>query len=150
MSVREAAALMRDEVFAVPSFVAGTGPFPDRSGHIEGSVGSAEGRAALATLYTVLMADYCLDQLGAKRGDLVIEGSSASNLLYAPLLAALRPTQPVFVSRGTAGAARGAALLATWPAAPSSYAGIDRVSPSELAAEVRAYRNAWRYRAEKV
>ena len=149
-TMEAARGLMQDEVFALPSFVQGTGPFPMRPGHIEGAVDTPEGRATLATLYTVLMTDYCLDQLGARQGDLIIEGSFAGNPVYSTLLAALRPAQPVFVSRGAAGASRGAAMLANWPAARVLDGDLARAAQGPFAAEFRAYRNAWRYRAEKV
>lgn len=74
---------------------------------------SAEGRAALASLYVALMASVGLDLLGA-RDPLIIDGSFAENALFAALLAALRSDQPVAVSRERDGTALGAALLWSW------------------------------------
>ena len=71
-------------------------------------------RAALASLYLALMASACLDLLRS-RGQVIIDGAFADDPLFAGLLAALRPGQPVAVSSERQGAALGAALLWGWP-----------------------------------
>jgi sugar (pentulose or hexulose) kinase len=95
----------------------------------------------LATLYVALMSDVMLTRLGAVGGDLIVEGSFAANPCYAMLLAALRPTQPVFASTDAAGTARGAALLATWPT-PSQAPRLTAVQPTAIKG-LHAYREAW-------
>jgi sugar (pentulose or hexulose) kinase len=145
-----AADLMARGVYALPGFAPGSGPFAQRQGSITGFAGTAAERAALATLYIVMMTDYGLDLLGAKQGDIVIEGSFTANALFAPFLAALRPNQAVLVSSGTAGTARGAAMLANWPASAPPRDSAVHAAPSALAGALAAYRGGWRYRAEKV
>jgi hypothetical protein len=76
------------------------------------------------------MSDTMLTRLGATSGDLIIEGSFANNPAFAALLAALRPSQPVFTGSDAAGTARGAALLAKWP--PLTF-DQRRWSPCQLA-----------------
>jgi L-fuculokinase len=137
-------------IFALPGFVPGSGPFAERQGSIENTTETALERTALATLYVVMMTDYSLDLLGAKRGDIIVEGSFAGNALFAPFLAALRPNQSVLVSNGTAGTARGAAMLANWPPSTPPRDAAIRAAPSKLASALIAYRGGWRYRAEKV
>lgn len=116
------------------------GPFALRQGEIRGDIASAD-RPALATLYVALMSDLMLTRLGVTSGDLVVEGSFAANLCYADLLAALRPSQPVFVGCDRAGTARGAALLVQWPA--------PNFQPSQVNVRVQAieglhaYRDGW-------
>ncbi|BAM91300.1 sugar kinase [Bradyrhizobium oligotrophicum S58] len=127
---------------ALPSFAGqgGGGPFASYRGEILGEIAPAD-RAALATLYVALMSDLMLTRLGAAGGDLIVEGSFAANPCYAMLLAALRPTQPVFASTDAAGTARGAALLATWPA-PRQAPRLTAVQ-SRAVEGLHAYRQAW-------
>jgi len=56
-----------------------------------------ESRLGLAAgSYVALMSDPMLTRLGVTTGDLVVEGSFAANPVSAALLAAFRPSQPVF------------------------------------------------------
>jgi sugar (pentulose or hexulose) kinase len=97
--------------FARPCFAESGGPFSGRSGDIVGPAPvSPEERYALATLYCVLMTDYCLDALGSA-GPLTIEGSLTGNPHFAALLAALRPSQSITESDDTSGTTRGGWLL---------------------------------------
>jgi len=126
---------------ALPCFASAGGPFYGRSGSIVGKTPQTpRQRYALATLYCVLMTDYCLDVLHAE-GALVIEGSFTGNPHFAALLAALRPQQTVFVSDDSSGTTYGGWLLRHWgrqrevvrqPVAPLAISGWDR------------YRNRWR------
>jgi L-fuculokinase len=97
--------------FALPCFADSGGPFAGRAGRIDGPApdGPAE-RYALATLYCVLMTDYCLDALGAA-GPLAIEGSFTANPHFGALLAALRPQQPVTMSDDASGTTCGGWML---------------------------------------
>ena len=98
---------------------------------------------ALATLYLALMSDLMLTRLGVETGDLIVEGSLAANPAYCALLAAFRPTQPVFAGSDAAGTARGAALLAQWPPRDLAPPGLVSAPPSTLEG-LRGYREAWR------
>jgi sugar (pentulose or hexulose) kinase len=116
------------------------GPFALRQGEIRGDIVSAD-RPALATLYVALMSDLMLTRLGVTSGDLIVEGRFAANLRYAELLATLRPSQPVFVGCDPAGTARGAALLAQWPA--SNFQPSQVIMPARAIEGLQAYRDGW-------
>jgi L-fuculokinase len=95
---------------ALPCF-AEAGPFAGRASEIVGPAPqSASERFALATLYCVLMTDYCLDALGAQ-GPIAVEGSFTANPWFGPLLAALRPRQPVSYSDDASGTTCGGWML---------------------------------------
>jgi sugar (pentulose or hexulose) kinase len=126
---------------ALPCFAGQGGPFAARKGEIRGAVAAVD-RPALATLYVALMSDLMLTRLGADVGDLIVEGSLAANPGYCQALAALRPSQPVYVASDAAGTARGAALLAQWPARNLSPPKARRVSPSGFEG-LKAYCAAW-------
>jgi sugar (pentulose or hexulose) kinase len=125
---------------ALPCFAATGGPFAGRAGSIEGPApADARERYALATLYTVLMTDYCLDALAAA-GPLAVEGSFTANPWFGPLLASLRPQQPVSYSDDASGTTCGGWMLRYRDGVPpgSSSAVAARV-PAGLA----AYRARW-------
>src|SRR5712671_5072071 len=98
---------------ALPSFVGDDGLFPGAAlrGRI---IGPAPETAAewqgLAVLYAAFSATRCLDTLGSSKR-IIIDGGFAANLPFARALAALRPSQDVFVSQSRDGTALGAALL---------------------------------------
>jgi L-fuculokinase len=99
---------------ALPCFAESGGPFSGRTGSIVGpEPQSAEERYALATLYCVLMTDYCLDALAAT-GPVVVEGSFTGNPYFAALLSALRPQQSISQSDDASGTTCGAWLLHRW------------------------------------
>ncbi len=126
---------------AIPCFAESGGPFAGKAGRIDGPAPVDAGeRFALATLYCVLMTDYCLDALGA-RGPVTVEGSFTANPWFGPLLAGLRPQQALSYSDDASGTTCGGWLLryrdatppgATLAKAPRALAGFD------------AYRAAWR------
>ena len=98
---------------ALPSFCDSDGLFARSAGRGE-IVGpppetDAE-RRGVAALYAALTAHACLDRLGS-RAPIVVDGGFATNRAFGRLLAALRPDQPVSMSRCTHGTALGAALL---------------------------------------
>lgn len=131
---------------ALPCFAPQGGPFADRSGEIRGDFAASD-RPALATLYVALMTDLMLTKLGARAGDLIVEGGFVANPAFGPLLAALRPEQRVLAGGDAAGAARGAALLAHWPPAGVAATGIGAIAPSALGG-LDAYRQSWRRAVE--
>ena len=116
---------------ALPSFVAGSGPFMGRHGQIVGDPGAEPARrSALAALYAALTVETMLDKLGAA-GPVIVEGSFHRNAAFCGLLAALRPGQPIHVTDDPSGTARGAWLLARWD---------DRLSwPNALGAPAAAW-----------
>lgn len=134
--------LIERGALALPCFAPQGGPFSMRRGEICGDVAACD-RPALATLYVALMTDLMLTRLGAETGDLIVEGGFVANPAFGPLLAALRPRQRVLAGSDAAGAARGAAMLATWPresgvAAPDWVA----IAPAEIPA-LEFYRRTW-------
>jgi sugar (pentulose or hexulose) kinase len=130
----DVAAIVAADAMALPSFVAGSGPFMGRPGQIVGDPGVAPaGRAALAALYAALTVDRMLEQLGAS-GPVIIEGSFHRNAAFCGLLAALRSGQAIHAMDDPSGTARGAWLLARWDDRPHW--------PNELPAPRKAWTNA--------
>ena len=126
--------------YALPGFAGTGGPFAGRAGRIAGPAPVNDGeRSALATLYVVLMSDYCLTALGAD-GAVVVEGSFTGNPHFAPLLAALRPGQPIAVTDDASGTTCGGWMLAHWGSVPSVQSTV--VAPLALRG-LAAYRDAW-------
>jgi sugar (pentulose or hexulose) kinase len=110
--------LIDQGTMALPCFSQAGGPFAGRTGAIVGpQPADARQRYALATLYCVLMSDYCLAQLGAD-GAVVVEGSYTGNPWFAPLLAALRPLQAISSTDDTSGTTCGGWMLHHWGNAP--------------------------------
>jgi len=126
---------------ALPSFAATGGPFAGRAGSVAGQPpADARERYALATLYCVLMTDYCLDALGA-RGPLAVEGSFTANPWFGPLLAALRPRQAVSYSDDASGTTCGGWMLRYRDAPPP---GSSTAIAAQAPAGWNAYRARWR------
>jgi L-fuculokinase len=143
-AIPDTASLLRvvaSGAMALPCFAGQGGPFATRKGEIRGMIAVSD-RPALATLYVAAMSDLMLTRLGANVGDLIVEGSLAANPGYCGALAALRPSQSVYVASDAAGTARGAALLAQWPPQNLRPPKATRVSPMEIAG-LAAYCAAW-------
>jgi sugar (pentulose or hexulose) kinase len=89
--------IVRKGVFARPAFAAG-GPFASRPGEIIGpeDLASAE-RAALATLYSVMMTHLLIDSVGAG-SDVFVDGPFAKQQWFNRLLAAADSSRSVYVS----------------------------------------------------
>ncbi|MCV2367236.1 FGGY-family carbohydrate kinase [Roseateles oligotrophus] len=139
-SEADLARLIAQQTFALPCFAESGGPFAGREGRIVGPApANPAERAALATLYAVLMTDHCLSALGAN-SPVVVEGSFTANRFFGSLLAALRPGQPVTVSDDSSGTTAGGWMLARWGQSPV---------PSETAAQALdlvdwpGYRRQW-------
>lgn len=132
--------LVRQGTLALPCFAATGGPFAGRSGDIEGPPPrDARERYALATLYCVLMTDYCLDALRAT-GPLAVEGSFTANPWFGPLLASLRPHQPVSYSDDASGTTCGGWMLRYRDGVPP---GSSTLTPPRAVAGLAAYRQRW-------
>src|SRR5467141_50858 len=98
---------------AVPSFIGEDGLLPGAAhrGRVVGPAPETPAEwQALAVLYAAFSANRCLDALGSSKR-IIIDGGFAANLPFARCLAALRPSQRVFVSQSRDGTALGAALL---------------------------------------
>jgi len=128
------------EVFALPDFSDGSGPFGGAQSKFIGPVNEVSG-IAIATLYCALMIDYQLDMLGA-HGDVYIEGAFLKNPLLCSLVNSLRVTQEVMLSDDNTGTVLGAAYLTQWDTAKPSLS----VSPAIVIQLVGlgAYKQKWR------
>jgi len=104
--------IIDQQVFALPNFSDGSGPFSSRNSGFVGDVNQISG-IALATLYCALMIDYQLKILGAK-GKIFIEGAFLKNPLLCALINQLREEQDVFLSKDSTGTVQGAGYLTTW------------------------------------
>jgi L-fuculokinase len=132
--------LVAQGTMALPCFAATGGPFAGRSGTTEGPAPrDAHERYALATLYCVLMTDYCLDALRAA-GPLAVEGSFTANPWFGPLLASLRPQQPVSYSDDASGTTCGGWMLRYRDGVPP---GSSTAVPPRAVAGLTAYRRRW-------
>ncbi|GAB3453667.1 FGGY-family carbohydrate kinase [Massilia terrae] len=132
--------LIAQGTLALPCFAEAGGPFAGTAGRIEGPAPTdARERYALATLYCVLMTDYCLDALQAS-GPLAVEGSFTANPWFGPMLSALRPQQPVTYSDDAAGTVCGGWMLRYRDAVPPAGAkDIAAIAPQALS----EYRQRW-------
>ena len=140
----DVAAIVAAGVMALPSFVAGSGPFIGLPGRIAGDPGVAPGRrTALASLYAALIVDVMLDKLESA-GPVLIEGSFHRNAAFCGLLAALRPGQPIHPTDDPSGTARGAWLLARWHERPSWPSALPAAATAWAIPGLAAYRARWR------
>lgn len=140
-SAADLARMVAQRSFALPCFAPSGGPFSGQAGHIVGPVPSTDAeRTALATLYCVLMSDYCLTALGSTSA-IVVEGPFTGNPFFSPLLAALRPGQALAQSDDASGTTCGAWMLHHWGRQPDGAPAP--VAPLPLAG-LRAYRDQWR------
>jgi sugar (pentulose or hexulose) kinase len=142
IAARHVCEIVAAGTLALPAFSDQGGPFADRAGRIEGPPpATAEGRAALATLYVALMTEYLLERLEAP-GEWIVEGGFARSPAFAATLAAIAPERQVTLAGSASGAAEGAAMLARW--------GETREAARTLPAEaweipgLAGYRARWR------
>lgn len=143
----ELAALLERGTMALPCFAEAGGPFAGSRGEIRGPApASGAERYALATLYCVLMTDYCLDALDST-GPIAVEGSFTANPHFGALLATLRAPQPVTYSDDTSGTTCGGWMLRQRHAAPQHTGhDVEAWSPPGLA----SYRARWRQELERI
>lgn len=131
--------IIEQEIYILPDFSGGSGPFGSREGKIIGDISAIKG-VALASMYCALMIDYQLEQLAAQ-GDIFIEGVLLKNPQLCALLAQLRKTQKVNLSTDTTGTVQGAACLTNWHGTDCQVNTI-KVEASELEG-LAAYKQAW-------
>ena len=116
--VGDVAALVAAGTMALPSFTRSGGRSRPPARADCGRAAQRRARAgSLASLYLALMASACLDLLRS-RGQVIIDGAFADHRLFAELLAALRPGQPVAVSGERQGAASARRCCRGGPSAP--------------------------------
>lgn len=132
--------LLEQSTFALPCFAESGGPFCGQVGIILGPPPqTSEERYALATLYCVLMTDYCLSALESE-GPIFVEGSFTANPYFSKLLQALRSDQTVSFSSDASGTTCGGWMLHHW--------GREIEHVSALAGAIalpkwRSYRDRW-------
>ncbi len=102
--------IVDEQIFALPAFSSGSGPFVGKQGKITAQPDSGN---ALATLYLALMIDHELDLLNAK-GDIIFGSTSKKNPLMCRLIAQLRPEQNVVLSGDSASTVKGAWVMTQW------------------------------------
>lgn len=138
-------ALIDSHSMALPCFSGCGGPFAGQQGRLTGAPSdTSEERYALATLYCVLMTEYCLEQLQAP-GAIVVEGSFISNPYFAALLAGAFDGRDVFCSEDGSGTTAGGWMLQHWQDGQRGGAltAPRQVKPLRLRGW-DAYRQAWR------
>lgn len=134
-----AEAAVTQEIFALPTFHPGVGPFPKQEGRWTYRPEGQVLRRAVTDLYLALMTDTMLNLIGS-RGPLVAEGRFAGDPLYIQALATLRGDQPVFAAPPSNSVPYGALRLVI-PDLPPSDA-LKRVEP--LALDIGCYAALWR------
>jgi len=155
---------------ALPSFAAGSGPTPDRSGQIlrhGNAVGDGVSavpvrlRAALAALYCADVTMLLIEDLSPQESlpidaspPVILEGPLAGNPAYlAAMAAALQPRSLRRSVDALEGTARGAWMLAWWQVASAESAGTPRrvdLPDPRLVALLRSHRRAFRARVTAV
>lgn len=129
------------EIFALPDFSEGSGPFGGNEASFIGAVDKASG-IALATIYCALMIDYQLDMLGAK-GDVIIEGAFLKNPLLCALVNQLRVDQNVLLSQDNTGTVSGAAYLTKWESRDTCKVEMLDVVVTQIRG-LKQYQQEWR------
>ncbi len=131
---------------ALPSFVAGTGPFGGHKGRwtVDPASLAPGERTAAASLYAALVSEVSLSLIGAG-GPTVVEGPFAANRLFCDALSQLTG-RPVRRAAGTTGTSAGAALLALGPdvrrPVPPEVTGGEPIDLAGLDGYARVFRNA--------
>lgn len=147
-TAEDVAAILAADVMALPSFVAGSGPFIGQPGRIVGDPGGAPARrAALAALYAALTIARMLENLGST-GPVIVEGSFHRNAAFCGLLASLRPGQTIHATDDPSGTARGAWLLARWDERPTWPNTLAVPVPGWQIAGLTAYAARWSHLSE--
>jgi hypothetical protein len=134
-----AMSMVREDIFALPTFQKGVGPFPRNTGRWIRRPSDQLGRRAVAGLYLALVANVSLDLIGDKE-TLVIEGRFADDPVFTGALATLRRHQRVYLSDASNSLPYGALRLID-PTLPSQ-AVLRRVEP--LGCDLAGYAAAWR------
>lgn len=129
----------------LPTFAAGTGPFPHARGRWVQMPAEEAPRRAAVSLYAALMADASLDLIGS-RERVLVEGRFAAAQVFVRALATLRPNTSVFVANVQNDVSYGALRLLD-PSLPPPCT-LVRVLPLECALD--ECRAEWRAEAERM
>lgn len=105
------ARVLAEGIMVLPSWPAGSGPFPKRDGVWHGEPKTEGERLYAVSLYLALMARVTLDLVGAE-GDVVVEGPFAANADFLAMLGSLVGRCPVVSQGQMTGTSFGAACLA--------------------------------------
>ncbi|MBB3212488.1 sugar (pentulose or hexulose) kinase [Herbaspirillum sp. Sphag1AN] len=143
--------LIDQHSMALPSFADCGGPFAGKVGRLLGPLpASAAQRYAMATLYCVLMTEYCLELLDVQT-PVVVEGSFTANPYFAPLLASLAGTPAVYCSSDNSGTTAGGWLLHHWQENErSAQLTLPAVATPLPLRGWQAYRQQWRILIEEL
>ena len=140
-SLADIAAVITRDVQALPSFMAGVGPFPSHVGCWTGdeTALSPGERTAAVSLYLALVTQTCLSLCGLGR-QIIIEGPLARNALFAAALARLTGV-PVQTSGDATGTSLGASMLfggAAGSVSATQVTALDHAGFDDYAARWRA------------
>jgi sugar (pentulose or hexulose) kinase len=141
-TAQELARVVDEQVMALPSFVPGVGPLPDRQGswsHDPKSLSPGE-RNAAASLYLALMTQELMLCTGAA-GPVIVDGPFAANPVYCGALAAIAQAD-VCPSAGLGGTTLGAIALLD-PGRAVRPANTPAIAPLSLE-ELESYARSWR------
>jgi hypothetical protein len=127
----------------LPTFAAGSGPFPHARGRWIRMPSDEPTRRAAVGLYAALVADVSLDLIGA-RERILVEGRFAQAQVFVRALATLRPNSEVYVAHVENDVSYGALRLLNPKLRPLSD--LQRVLPLDFA--LTTYREAWREEAQ--
>lgn len=136
--VQDVQDIIDNDVFALPDFSNGSGPY---GGHKSQIIGTPKSAHALASLYCAMMIDIELDLLGAE-GPIVIEGSFADNTMICSLLSLMRSRQDVYRLQSDNGIAQGCLSLALWDHAFFPMPALTKCPKIKLDS-FTFYRNLW-------
>jgi len=129
----------------LPTFAAGSGPFPHARGRWVRMPADDAARRAAVSLYAALVADVSLDLIGA-RERLLVEGRFAEAQVFVRALASLRPDTQVYVANAHNDVSYGALRLIDPSLEPQSQ--LARVAPLDIDLDRR--RHEWRDEAERM
>jgi hypothetical protein len=136
---------LREGARVLPTFAAGTGPFPNARGRWVRMPADEAPRRAAVSLYAALMADVSLDLIGS-RERILVEGRFAEAQVFVRGLAALRPDTSVYVANVQNDVSYGALRLLE-PALPPMST-LQRVLPLDI--DLDRCRVEWREEAERM
>jgi sugar (pentulose or hexulose) kinase len=122
----------------LPSFVAGSGAFPNEQGRWANEPADPATRKAAVALYLALMADVSLSLIGAK-GQLLIEGRFAASETFTRALATLRPDMRILTAEAEADVSFGALRMIDPAIRPPGT--LQTVPP--LTTDLNAYCKTW-------
>lgn len=129
-------------VMVLPSFAPGYGPFPQSRGRWIDAPSDPIARGAAICLYSALVADVCLDLVGA-RERVVVEGRFAAAEVFVRALASLRPNDRLYASSFCDGVSCGALRLID----PASALPAELRMVVPLDVDLEDYKGRWRNEA---